>query len=60
MIPFSEWLLFLLYIPDKRYKYGIKSFKLHEQRSYTYNTKQVRPTDQPVASQTVMELIQLR
>ncbi|KAJ8931626.1 hypothetical protein NQ314_015420 [Rhamnusium bicolor] len=63
MVPFRGRLSFLQYIPGKRHKYGIKIFKLCAQGGYTFNCKiysgkQLRPTDQPVASQVVMELMQ--
>lgn len=63
MVPFRGRLSFLQYIPGKRHKYGVKIFKLCSEGGYTYNTKiyagkQVRPTDQPVATQVVMELMQ--
>lgn len=63
MIPFRGRLSFLQYIPGKRHKYGVKMFKLCGQGGYTFNAKiyagkQLRPTNQPVASQVVMELMQ--
>lgn len=63
MVPFRGRLSFLQYIPGKRHKYGIKIFKLCGKGGYTYNIKiyggkETRPTNQPVASQVVMELIE--
>jgi hypothetical protein len=63
MIPFRGRLSFRQYIPGKRHKYGVKLFKLCGEKGYTHNLKiysgkEQTPTEKPVATKVVLELMQ--
>lgn len=62
MIPFRGRVVFRQYVPSKRYKYGIKIFKLCLKGGYTWNFKVYAgkeriPRGQLSSSNTVMELV---
>lgn len=62
LIPFSGRISFRQYIPNKRYKYGLKLFKLCTCISYTYNLaiycgKEQQPTKGSVAENMVLKLM---
>lgn len=60
MVPFRGRLKFRQYIPGKRHKYGIKLFKMCDQKGYTYSFSvyQGKGADQEVSlpTSTVMDL----
>lgn len=62
MIPFRGRVVFRIYVPCKRYRYGIQIFKLCLKGGYTWNCKVYAgkeriPRGQLSSSNTVMELV---